>query len=556
METKTCKKCRQDFVIEPDDLSFYERIGVPMPTLCPLCRQKRRMFVRNFSTLYKRPSSKSGKMIISMYHEDQPFPVWSPEEWFADDWDAIDHGRDFDFSRPFFDQYKELLDTVPRYSLMVSNSPDCGFCNVAHRSSHCYFAFGALESEYCDYSGHAIWNSRESSDCAYLYKSEYCYECTDVLDSNNLLYSQDCESCAESIGLFDCRGCVNCIGCVGLRNKSYHIFNRQVTKDEYQQFKQEHPMNDPATIAYILEEQEKLKVSMPTPHMFGSHNVDVSGNHVYNSKNIHWSFDVKSGENGKFGFTVRSMIESYDSIFTSTVENCYETVFSQSYGLIACHNAIDCTESSYSQFCLNSNNLFGCAGLRKKDYCILNKQYTKEEYEELAPRIIAHMKTTGEWGEFFPIELAPFTYNESTVNEYYPLSREQALKEGYPWKDDIPAMRGQENCTVEQISGYDFASVKDKIFACEKCSRNYRLIDHEMSVYARFGLPLPRKCFFCRHEARMAKRLPRALYHRTCMCEQASHGHEGSCRNEFETAYSPDRPETVYCEKCYQQEVV
>jgi len=30
-------------------------------------------------------------------------------------------------------------------------------------------------------------------------------------------------------------------------------------------------------------------------------------------------------------------------------------------------------------------------------YCILNKQYSKEEYEELVPKIIEHMQKTGEW---------------------------------------------------------------------------------------------------------------------------------------------------------------
>ena len=555
METKACSRCEKDFVIEADDFSFYEKMQVPPPTLCPMCRQKRRMFVRNFRTLYKRPSSKSGKSIISMYHEKQPFPVWSTEEWYADDWDAVDYGRDFDFSRPFFEQYKELLDTVPHASLMITNSTDCGYCNVGTRSSHCYFVFGCAENEYCDY-GHVIWNCRESVDCLYLYKSEFCYECIDVLESNNLLYCQECESCAESIGLFDCRGCVNCIGCVGLRNKSYHIFNQPVTKEEYLQFKQDHPLNDPTTIEYILTEQEKLKRNVPTPHMFGSHNVGATGNHIYNAKNVHYGFDVKSGEDSKFGFTVRKMVNSYDSIFTLDVENCYETVFSQTYGLIGCHMAQDCTSTFYSQFCLNSNNIFGCVGLRKKDYCIFNKQYTKEEYEELMPKIIEHMKAQGEWGEFFPLSLAPFAYNESTVGEYYPLTRDEALAEGYTWQDDIPGTREQENCAIEDMQGYDFQAVKDKIFACDTCGRNYRFIDHEMSVYERNGLPLPRNCYFCRHEARMAKRLPRLLYHRSCMCTQENHDHAGACPNEFETAYGQERSETVYCEKCYQQEIV
>lgn len=492
-----------------------------------------------------------------MYHEKQPFPVWSPEEWFADDWDAIDYGRDFDFSRSFFSQFKELLHSVPHYSLMVTASPNCGYCNVAHRSSDCYFSFGVVDSEYCDYSGHAIWNSRESSDCTYLYKSEYCYECVDILDSNNLLFCQECESCSESIALFDCRGCVNCIGCVGLRNKSYHIFNQQVTKEEYQQFLKDHPLNKRENINYILAEQEKLKHTVPTPHMFGTRNVNVSGNHIYNGKNIQWGFDVKSGEDSKFGFTVRSMINSYDTIFTTTSENSYETVYSQSYENIACHNAVDCTYTSYSQFCLNSNNIFGCVGLQKKDYCIFNKQYTKEEYEELVPKITEHMRTTGEWGEFFPVELAPFTYNESTVNEYYPLSKEEALAQEYTWNDDTPQMRGQENAVIDEVSGYDFEGVKDKIFACTECKRNYRLVQHEMSLYERFKLPLPEKCFFCRHASRMAKRLPRGImYNRSCMCTKENHDHSGPCPNTFETSYAPERPEVIYCEKCYQQEIV
>ena len=34
----------------------------------------------------------------------------------------------------------------------------------------------------------------------------------------------------------------------------------------------------------------------------------------------------------------------------------------------------------YCQLCNNSSYLFGCVGLSNKEYCIFNKQYTKEEY--------------------------------------------------------------------------------------------------------------------------------------------------------------------------------
>ena len=89
-------------------------------------------------------------------------------------------------------------------------------------------------------------------------------------------------------------------------------------------------------------------------------------------------------------------------------------------------------------YCRNTSNssfLFGCLGLRNKQYCILNKQYTKEEYEALVPKITEHMMKTGEWGEFFPSSLSPFGYNETVASEYFPLSKEEALKQGFNWSD-------------------------------------------------------------------------------------------------------------------------
>jgi hypothetical protein len=53
-------------------------------------------------------------------------------------------------------------------------------------------------------------------------------------------------------------------------------------------------------------------------------------------------------------------------------------------------------------------------------YCIFNMQYTKSEYEILAPQLISHMQDLGEWGEFFPMHISPFSYSESLAGEIYP----------------------------------------------------------------------------------------------------------------------------------------
>ena len=289
-ETKICQSCKSPFTIEPDDFSFYEKVGVPAPKDCPVCRQRRRMIFRNFKTLYKRNSDRSSKTMISMYAPHAPYKVFTHEEWWTDNWDARQYGRDFDFSRSFFEQFKELLLAVPKTNLQSVQSENCEYSNFAWKSKNCYLVFGCVDNDTCAY-GHIVWESKDSVDNLYLYKSELCYECVDCLWSYNLLWSQECESCSESIGLFDCRSCTNCVGCVGLKQKSYYIFNEPVGKSGYEQFLKEHPLTDPLTPPYILEKQYELRQRIPQRHFFGSHNNDVSGNHIYNAKNDHYSFE-------------------------------------------------------------------------------------------------------------------------------------------------------------------------------------------------------------------------------------------------------------------------
>jgi len=79
----------------------------------------------------------------------------------------------------------------------------------------------------------------------------------------------------------------------------------------------------------------------------------------------------------------------------------------------------------YSDTCHACKDCFGCVGIRHKQYCIFNKQYSQEEYEQLVPKIIEHMKQTGERGEFFPTDMSIFGYNETEAQTYYPMTKEE-----------------------------------------------------------------------------------------------------------------------------------
>ncbi|MEE8131863.1 MAG: hypothetical protein V3T98_02355, partial [Candidatus Paceibacterota bacterium] len=88
------------------------------------------------------------------------------------------------------------------------------------------------------------------------------------------------------------------------------------------------------------------------------------------------------------------------------------------------------------------------------------------------------------------------------------------------------------------------------------------------AFYKKMNLPLPRLCPNCRHYQRIKQRNPLKLWHRKCQCagkksdnevykNTIEHFHKTDhCPNEFETTYSSERKEIVYCERCYQQEVV
>jgi len=549
-ETKVCQNCHNQFTVEPDDFVFYEKIKVPPPTFCPECRLKRKMIFRNFKTLYKRNSDRSLKPVISMYSPRVPYKVYTHEEWWADDWDPKSYGRNFDFDRPFFEQFQELLLVVPRFNVMNTQSQNCEYSNMVRKSKNCYLVFGCVDTEDSAY-GHIVWECKDSLDNLYLYKSELCYECVDCVLSYRLFYSQECESCTESVGLYDCRSCANCIGCVGLKQKSYYVFNENVGKAGYEQFLKDHPISDPGTIPFILKKQMELRKKLPQRHFFGSHNTNISGNHIYHSKNAHYSFDIKENEDVKSIFTGGKVIDSYDAAFNGGgVELAYDVLTSNGRGVYFSHNAWDSTDVYYSDNCYNCHNIFGCEGLKGGEYLILNKQYPKEEYETLVQKIIEHMKKAGEWGEFFPKELSPFAYNESIINEYYPLSREEALKQGYRWVDEIPSTVGQETipyATLPQNPAQYSEVLMKEIMKCETCGKNYRFILKEIQFHKQMNLPLPRECFNCRHAWRMSLRNPRALWNGAC----------AKCGAAFQTSYPPEKQKEfkIYCEICYQNEV-
>ncbi|MFY9463093.1 MAG: hypothetical protein WAP52_02825, partial [Candidatus Sungiibacteriota bacterium] len=382
-ESKTCQNCKTEFRIDSEDFTFYDKIKVPPPTFCPECRLQRRLAFLNFIRLYKRPCDLCKKEFVTNYHPTAPFIVYCPECWWSDKWDARDYGRDYDFSRPFFEQFAELWKKVPMIGLAVDlqtvhQSP---YNNYTGGLKDCYLLFQAGESENAGY-GVYVFGSRDVYDSSCILDSEQCFDsmhsykvsnCTGI--RGQLYESSDCKF------LRDSHACHHCAASANLHNKQYYIFNEPYTKEEYQEeMKKWNDLGSYTNYQELKHKAEAHWAKYPRKLRQDEFSTDCTGNYVFQSKNCKDCYEVRQSEDSRDLFMTHEARDSYDISMWGKIERCYEGIVGVNASNV--RFGFLCFEGSYdTEYSVLSHNgsigNFGCVSMRKKDYCILNKQYTK-----------------------------------------------------------------------------------------------------------------------------------------------------------------------------------
>ena len=591
--TKTCQNCSQEFRIAPEDFVFYEKMNVPPPTWCPECRMVRRMLFRNERVLYKRKVAGMDESVLALFPESSGLKVYYQKDWQTADFDAIDFGKEYDFSKPFFEQIKGLIHEVPWQHSYNQNAVESEYCSNALDLKKCYLLFNSGINENCAY-GTDVLNSSDSLDLLDVSLVERSYELVHAERCHNSFFGMDLRECTDVYFSYNLTNCHDCIGSVELHNKQYCVFNQQFTKEEYAIEKKKFDFGSWRACEEFRQKVEDLRLRVPVKFMHGFSNVNAIGDYLRSCKDVWQCFMSRGLENCSYCQKVlfgTAMLgkghdrDSYD-LTIAAGERGYENCIGGGYHVRFSWLSIFHSDITYSMNCMNCSNIFGCVGLRNKQYCILNKQYTKEAYEALVPRIIQHMNDMPyvdqkgrvyRYGEFFPPELSPFAYNETIAHEYFPLTKEEALARGYAWRDPEPhqyAVTVNATDLPDHINNVSDTILKDVIGCAhaghcnEQCATAFKIIPQELQFYRTMNLPLPRLCPNCRHYQRIKQRNPLKLWHQQCQCagiqssntlykNQTAHAHGANpCPNEFETSYAPDRPEIVYCESCYNTEVV
>ena len=577
-EKRKCQNCNREFAIEPEDLAFYDKIKVPPPTWCPECRMVRRLQFRNERTLYRFTCELCGEPGISMYPDTAPFPVYCANCWYSDKWDQLSYARDYDFSRPFFEQWKDLFFKVPKASIFHRNVENAKYSNIVGESKNLYLSYSSTKNSENVYYSKNIDHSTDVFDCLNIVDVSRCYGIVDGTKNYNSKFLVSSQNCMDSSFLYDCANCRNCFLSAGLRNKEYVIRNKQYAKEEYAEEIKKFDTGSFSAVDALKKEFASMMEKTPRRYAVVLKSVDATGDNIVNSKNVKDSFDVYDMEDTRYVFRSFGTKGVYDANNIGNSELIYDFAGGggmNSSGLMFSSNGIrDLRDIQYTDYCTTSSHLFGCASMRDKQYCILNKQYSKEEYEALVPKIKEHMNDMPyvdargrmyQYGEFFPPEMSSFAYNETIAQEYFPLSKEEVLERGYRWKDPEEKnyrITKKTSDLPDHIKDVDDSILEETVECAhggrctDQCTSAFRIVREELVLYRKFDLPLPRLCPNCRHYERLRKKNPMKLWHRRCMCDKPNHGHAGKCPNEFETSYAPERPELVYCESCYNAEVV
>jgi hypothetical protein len=541
VEWKACRITGVSFPIYQSDLDFYTKISptfdwkkfaVPLPTLCPEERERRRLIWRNESKFYRRRCDATGEQIISIYSPDKPHKIYNQKYWYSDKRDPMSYGQDVDLDKTFTQQFAAMMLEVPMASMM---SVGCENCDYTTGTGFCKDCYMICASEYAQKSmyGKLYQTVSHVFDSANIFKSEYIYEWYNLKECNKCIFlnnSVGCYSCDFSDSL---TWCSYCLFCTNLQNAQYYVFNKQVTKEEYESIKQQY-CHDHSHIQEAKKIFSKV-MSEAILRYTETKNSDHSyGNELFDCDNVIIGFSVNEAQDCKY-IGVCEQVKTLQDCNNMYVhpELCYEMM--GAIDIYNCHFSSYIFEKSrniyYSLNCTACSCCFGCIGLSNKSYCIFNKQYTKEEYEKKVAEIIERMQVTWEWGEFFDPSMAPFCYNESVAQEYLPLTQNQAINffseiqwkwSWFAWQDisydpkvpeGIITLKGDD--IPNGIEGVD-DSICKKLLICEVSNRPFMIQKMELEFYKKLQLPLPRKHPDIRHTERLSLRPVRTLCLRMC----------------------------------------
>ena len=517
-KTQVCEVTGDEFTLTSQHLDAYEYFDLPLPTVCPEERFRLQLSFRNDHRLFLRTCSQTDKPIVSIFGAQAPFPVVSNEYWRSDDYNPLLFGRNFDFNQLFVEQLLALWWTVPRPATSTRGELNCEGTHLAFDLRNCSFVFHARDCTDCLYCV-GIWHSEKCVDCYNVRASSRCYECVHCNNCRDVYWSTMATNCESCWFVSNCSNCKYCLFCSNLDGKEYYVKNRPVTPEEFSEAVRRAEFLARSNAERAKEEFGLFLLDQPLPDFFSDLPEETSGNYLSHCRKSYNSYECFNS------------IDLLDCNQLHNATNCLEgfgfgdgLIDSAQFVSVGSHarnivNCIECwndvSDLAYCNYCENSHHLLACIGLRNREYCIFNKQYSKEEYTTKRAAIVAFLKERGIWGKFFPAQFSGLAYNQSAAILYMPLAHVTAKMMGFRWDESPPLTPAELLSGSDLPADQQFKAVPNTTatlplslagkgcFICEISGMPFAVLPQELRLYEALGVPPPARCFEQRHAERV-----------------------------------------------------
>lgn len=434
---------------------------------------------------------------------------------------------DYDPKRSFLEQLKELWRSVPRPSSIQRSAERVRASHNIEDVKNAFFLFNSFRSESCYYSS-GLWDCLQCCDCLTMYACSWCYNCVHCLECERLRFSEHCVRTVDSAFCFNCTDCSHCLFCANLEGGQYCIFNQPVSKEEYEKQLLGLELTARPKLELAKERFEEFLSKQPTPAMVSSECQDVSGNYLHHCKGITESFECIYSEQLLFCSGLHSSSRCV-SAFSGKVEESAQVLSCFGSHLTHCIDCWgDCRNLTYCSHCIDCSDLLGCVGLKGRQYCILNRQYSKADYERLVAQIKKDMMERDSWGQFYAPVFSGYPYNLSAAFDVMPLNQVQASMMRFPWEevDDVvrPSQLSGKNAPGERFSeiplNLDIPVEPGALYLCELSGKPFQLTAEEMEFYHQMQVAPPARSFEIRSKVRASRLAPKYLRLRKSDCSE------------------------------------
>lgn len=548
--------CESQFLLEEGDIEMLKLLRVPPPNFCPTCRRIRRMVHMGTIHLFKRPCNapEHTEMMISIFSKECPFPVYDFKYFISEEFNAFTFGVKYIESESPLSQLWDVRKIFPVPSFLNRDllSINSEYTNGGRDLKNGYYTSGCFHSEDVWYSN-LVNKSKSIMDSRTIHGSEYVYNSAYSKNLYKCSFTYFSKECSDSMFLYDCRNCTDCFGCVNLRNKKYHVFNKELTKEEYEEFlKSVYPLSREKLATYSTKFWD-LVHRLPMNASQNTQTENSTGILLSRSKNVYDAIHSENSENVRHVDGALSHKDSMDFLFSGGhSNNLYMTtnIGSESSKVKFSISSKFCLESEFIFNSKNLSNCFMCFGLENKSFCILNQQYTQEEYWPLVDTIKTEMLKRGEYADGVGLEFSAQAYNFSLAHIAFPLSEDviRSLR-GYVGKEQEANTNGIEIIPAESIPE-TINEVTDEItikaLCCSLSAKPFKIIQTELDFYRRMQLPLPNIHPTIRTNTMYHLGAVGKKYNAKCT----------KCNKDILSIFDPKDEYNLYCESCYQKEVI